>query len=220
MTFKFNGHLIFFVISIILYIIFNIAFSVDCVEKTYLPEEEIMLELGYILGFILTYSIICVLFYAVDIINIKDNITIAINISLIICIRDINFIPLLEPGFDFKSLLNIGFIPLWSLPIILLILTEFFYWFFGSNKKLKKGSVWLWFILKEKLIAVFKSIITISISILSYNVFKKLNWNLIISFTIKWIGIIGFSLLIIIGIVLIIIFYLWLNSFKYRRKLK
>jgi MFS family permease len=110
----------------------------------------------------------------------------------------------------------VNFNELWSnylsFGIIVFILLELFFWM--DSKKIGKKENRLLFTLKRKSYALFDALLIV-VNVLNVRwLLNKTNINK--EDVLYWIGQIGYYGLIVIGIVLILLVYVWLNSLKYR----
>ncbi len=103
---------------------------------------------------------------------------------------------------------------------ILLILTETMYW--CDNKKPEKKQNKLLFTAKIKGLALLISSLMIMIFFGFYNLSKRIYNFLGLNFEVilKWLGYIGLGILGLTTLIGIVMFYLWLNSLKYKKKIR
>jgi len=185
-------------------VMFGVLVSVDFTEKSSLFSSF----LGSI-GFLFSVGLFLVLISGIE----KDYVQSGwVGLLFLLVILSLfGFLLYLPLLFNFSN------ISLFKIIISLFFTTEMYYWLLGGDKKLRKGSVWFWFVLKKKGIAFLKALFTFLSCNVIVNVVRVLGWKRVLIFVFKLVGFIGVGLLVLLSIAAIIVGYVWLNSWKYRR---
>jgi len=98
----------------------------------------------------------------------------------------------------------------------IIILSEILF-FLTKEEKLNKNINLFWYTCKRKCESIFKVLIGLSVITQIYIIFREIKINDYLPEILKWIGYIGFGI-IILGVI-ILVFYIWikLNTLKYRK---